>query len=352
MEKTVKVFKGSSGFAEIYDDWLKLAKRCATHFLHYPFWYGAEIEAYCEQHPNVYFIAVYGANQLDAVIPLEEVVFKKSIFSFSVLEIFYSNEMGVCDVTSEIPLHFLEKDFQSAIKKISPWSFYVKFQGVCQNSLFARQTLLLGNTYKKHSHYSKYIDFSNGKDAFWSSYNSKFRRNLKRKISKAAALGDVSFVSESDPSKLPARYEEFLAIEDSGWKGKDKTSIKSQPNKKRYYQFLLDGYGKEKICHINLLYLSGKCIAAQFSLLVDQTLYLLKIGYDEEYSDISPGYLLLEKLVEYGCATKKFNRISFVTGVSWIDRWKPEAEEVSVSFSSGGKVTGYCATTIMKMMAR
>jgi len=330
MSKVIKILKGKDGFSEIYDDWLMLAKRCAKNFLHYPFWYGAELEAYGDQHPNVYFIAVYDAGQLVAVIPLEEVVFKKSILSFSVLEIFYSNEMGVCDITSEIPISSLEKDFVSIIKEISPWSIYVKCQGIGQESLFNQQKLLLGSTYKKHSHYSKYIDFSRGQDVFWASYNSKFRRNLKRKISKAAALGEVSFISENEVTKLASRFAEFLAVEDSGWKGKDKTSIKAQLNKNYYYQYLLDKYGQEGLCHINLLYLDDKCIAAQFSLLVDQTLYLLKIGYDEEYSDISPGYL----------------------GVSWIDRWKPEAEKVSVSFSSGGKVSGYCAAKMMKMMAR
>jgi len=339
MKKVVKVFKGSTGYTEIYDDWLMLSKRCATHFLHYPFWYGAELVSSPDKHSDVFFVAVYDGEKLVAVIPLERVKLEKYGLSLPVVELFYSNEMGVCDITAEIPLSDVVTDIQDALKKSTGFFLCIKTQGIPEHSLFDKKELTFGDSYKKHSHQSKYIEFPLGSEAFWSSYNSKFRRNLKRKLSKATSQGELRLVSENSKAKLPEAFEIFLSVEGSGWKGKDRTSIELQTDKLNYYQYLLKHYGQEGLCHINLLYLSEKCIAAQFSILVGQTLYLLKIGYDEGYADISPGHILLQKLVDYGCETNKFGRISFVTGVSWIDRWKPLKENINVSyFFSNGAV--------------
>lgn len=340
MKVAIKVFEGRDGFYQICDDWLALSEKCATHFLHYPFWYGAELESYDDKHPDVYFVAVYNSDLLVAVIPLEKVVLKKGKFSCQILELFYFNEMGACDITASESFLGSAIDLSGEIQKLTGFLPVFKGQSVSEKSIFEKAVASFGQGFSDISHYSKYIDFSSGGVDFWASYNSKFRRNLKRKLSKASALGEIKLVSESDASKLQEAFKVFLNIEGSGWKGRENSSIAAQPDKENYYQYLLDHFGAKGMCRINLLYLSNKCIAAQFTLIVGKTLHLLKIGYDESYAEISPGHILLEKLVNYGLETSQFEKISFVTGVTWIDRWKPNLEVMKVHYLFSNGLTG------------
>lgn len=349
MPITIQAFQGKQGLSQLKPDWINLANRCATHFLHYPFWYEAELQVNESQHPKVYFFAIYEAEQLIAVIPLEQTQRKIGPLSLKTIELFYENEMGVCDILSETSLAHYHKDIIKKIKITFPHGHIIRSQSIPENSSFFKSSINFGRKYGKHSHESKYLSFPTGKEDFWASYNSKFRRNLKRKINKASGQGELRLECIAAPSELISAFDTFLAVENSGWKGRDKTSIYAQPKKKQYYQILLEEYGKKGLCQINLLYLNEQCIAAQFSIVIANTLHLLKIGYNEDYADISPGDIILEKLIDHGCDTGKYNTISFVTGVSWIDRWKPQCNPVQIHYYCGNTLSGKILVNLLKM---
>ncbi|GAB4507905.1 MAG: hypothetical protein Tsb0026_05140 [Sulfuricaulis sp.] len=73
---------------------------------------------------------------------------------------------------------------------------------------------------------------------------------------------------------------------------------------------------------INVLLLDGKCIAVQFCLLTDSTLYILKIGYDESHAQIAPGYLLLEQMLRDYIDGHLVHSLSFVTDPPWTQLWR------------------------------
>jgi hypothetical protein len=66
-----------------------------------------------------------------------------------------------------------------------------------------------------------------------------------------------------------------------------------------------------------------KLLAAQYAIGIDDTLYLLKIGYDQESSKLSPGNLLLEWLIKRCHEDKKYRRINLITNLPWQDCWNP-----------------------------
>ena len=133
-------------------------------------------------------------------------------------------------------------------------------------------------------------------------------------------------------------FEIFMRLEDSGWKGQNKTSIIQQPAKLRYYRELTSSYAEDGVLAVNLLKLGDEYIAAQVGVQIGKTLYLLKIAYNEAYSDISPGYLLIDGLISEQESDDFLEKISFVTGVGWIDRWKPSAEVVRVAYDGGSEI--------------
>ena len=73
---------------------------------------------------------------------------------------------------------------------------------------------------------------------------------------------------------------------------------------------------------------------AQIGILIRGVLNLLKIAYDEGYSEVSPGYLLIDNLITEPDDDHYISKISFVTGVDWIDRWKPQCESVRVAYTT------------------
>ncbi len=149
--------------------------------------------------------------------------------------------------------------------------------------------------------------------------------------------------------ELAAAFEDFLVVEDSGWKGEGGTSIRKQPKKLAYYQRLLEFYGGLGICQINILYLADTAIAAQFGVRVGQRLFLLKIGFREDFAAISPGYLILYKLIEQSAAQGQIASVSFVTGVTWIDRWHPRHIPVGIFYLPNGR--WYSALTVRALVA-
>jgi CelD/BcsL family acetyltransferase involved in cellulose biosynthesis len=330
---STRIFTGKSGFAELQPEWDKLASACGYHFLHYPVWYHAELEN-LENADSVFFVALYDANQLFAVLPLERVFLRKGGLRMPVMQLFYPNEMGVNDVVADRPLAPYRQLLQTALRRELPFFAFIRWQCVLDNGCAV--SLLPPDKKPRNTHASKYIDFSQGFTTFWDSYSSKFRKGLLKKLRKAEEQGELRLVCATSAETLPQAFEDFLAVEDSGWKGERGTSIKKQPRKLAFYRHLLKEYGERDICQINILYLNDVPIAAQFGVRVGRRLFLLKIGFREDYAAVSPGYLVLYKLVEQSSARGEIDSVSFVTGVNWIDRWHPRHLDVGIFYLSNG----------------
>ena len=76
----------------------------------------------------------------------------------------------------------------------------------------------------------------------------------------------------------------------------------------------------------NLLLIDGKLADAQYAILLDSTVFLLKVGYDESYSKCQPGHILLEYVLEkYSQA--KYTRINLVSNAKWHTSWMPARVE-------------------------
>ncbi|OGI57467.1 MAG: hypothetical protein A2V58_02565 [Candidatus Muproteobacteria bacterium RBG_19FT_COMBO_61_10] len=87
-------------------------------------------------------------------------------------------------------------------------------------------------------------------------------------------------------------------------------------------------FSARNACSINLILVDGVCIACQFCLMAGDTLYLLKIGYSEEYRAMGPGNVLLNELLQRCCADTNIEKLSFITGANWNDSWAPEQQDV------------------------
>lgn len=330
----IKVLVGRAGFDEIRMAWQRLAEQSGNHFLHYPGWYEAEL-ANVERDDGIYFVTVEKSDgELLAVLPLQRAVLKKGTLKLPILEIFYANEMGVNDITSCVDLSPYREKIIHALHQSTGYFAFIRWQCILQCG-HASQKLGLAQEMRL-THQSKFIDFSQGLESFWATYNSRFRRALRKKVGKAEEKGTLSLMCAADGQALQNAFATFLEVEDSGWKGERGTSIRQQPKQLAYYQSLLHSYSQTQQVHINILYLNDVAIAGQYGICVGDRLYLLKIGFSEAFAELRPGYLILVKLIEEMAQANVIKSISFVTGVDWIDRWHPKADEVGIAYSDNG----------------
>lgn len=329
----VKVLAGKAGYTSLLPEWDRLALGRGTHFLHFPGWYGAELDV-LEDDSQVFFVALYEDDTLFAVLPFQRVFIHRRHVTLPVLQLFYLNEMGVNDVVADRPLLPYRRDILRALREHVPYFAFIRWQCVMENSCAA--SLLRAGAVSRITHVSKYLDLSSGLASFWKNYSSKFRKGLQKKLRKAEEQGELRLLFATRPAELALAFEDFIAVEDASWKGECGTSIKKQPRKLAYYQRLLRYYGDRGLCQINILYSDDTPIAAQFGLRIGGRLYLLKIGFREDFAAVSPGYLALYKLIEQSAQRGDVRSISFVTGVDWIDRWHPSHLTVGVYYLGNG----------------
>ncbi len=181
--------------------------------------------------------------------------------------------------------------------------------------------------------------------------SKNFRANLRKARNKLAELSDVEYVEVHQGPGLRQAFTQFLEVEASGWKGQDGTgtAIRVQPDVLRFYENLLDRFGPLGGCRIHLLRADGRCLAGQFCLVVADTLYVLKIGYDEAYARCAPGNMLLERVLQT-CSRPEsgIHVVSLVTAREWHQNWRPRCWPVSQAWVFNTTMAGLTAYGLLR----
>lgn len=341
-EFSLRLYRGRPGFDSLHDEWEAFACRYGSHFVHFPAWYGAELNRAGDE--RVYFLAVRDArDDLLAVLPLQHSRYPEKGLGLPIVQLYYPNEMGVNDVLSRASLRPHWASIGGFLRRELPFALLMRWQCVLENGCAI--TNAPSPSEFRPTHQSKYLQFANGWDAFRAGYSPNFRSGMGKKVRRLERRGRVRVETTSDLADLPTAFAAFLQVEDSGWKGEMGTSIVKQPRVQEYYRYLLAHFGRLALCRVSLLFVDDTAVAGQFGIEVGDCLYLLKIGFREDYGPYSPGAVLLYKLVEDYCEHGPATMMSFVTSVSWIDRWHPAAMQAGVFYTD-------CASALSKGAVR
>jgi hypothetical protein len=343
-----------SGHFELEREWLELYRKSGTSFLHHPAWYKAFMLAREPEPDSVLFCAFRVDNCLVAVIPLrnqrKSITKFRTTISYEIWELYYVGDMESCDITvgSGFPVEQLMDVLLADLRQQRGWDMVAM---VCcwASSSFNEAVSRCPGSVVKFSRQSKYLTIDGDYERWMERYSKKFLRNLHRKLNNLHAKGNVRFEWITERASLNDAFDHFLQVEDSGWKGNDGTSIAKQSEKLNYYRHLLAGFGESRQVAIHLLWLDHQCIGGQFGIHIGTTLYLLKIGYDERFSSESPGFLLVDNLVKEACRRGDITRISFVTGLGWMDIWKPSEEPVRNAYYFNRTIKGLALGWSMRL---
>ena len=142
-----------------------------------------------------------------------------------------------------------------------------------------------------------------------------------------ADLGPVAVESVAAPGAATATFEEFLALEAAGWKGRDGTAILSSPAISAFAREVVARRAADGGVRIDTLRLAGKPIAMVVSFLAGASAWTWKIAFDEAFARFSPGVQLMLELPQRLFAHGKIARIDSLAAANhpmidhlWRDR--------------------------------
>lgn len=119
------------------------------------------------------------------------------------------------------------------------------------------------------------------------------RKELGRQMRRLAEFGPVTIEATVEAAEIPVRFEEFLALEKSGWKGHRGTALASHAETAAMGRNLVSCLAADKGIRIDAIRVAGKPIAMLVTLIGGSTAYTWKIAYDESYARFSPGAQLM-----------------------------------------------------------
>jgi len=231
-------------------------------------------------------------------------------------------------------------------QRVMRWAV-LRLPAVCAGSTLA--TLLQAHPTPRSQQtlrtHSAWLDCSGGIDQALRTVSKSFRTNLGRLARRANAQGELAYRVVSAPEELDAAFEAFLEVESSGWKRDSGTAIAQDDRLVAFYRRLVREFGARGACRIHLLTLDGQPVAAQFGLLSDRQLNLLKIGFSQAHAPLAPGNLIMLRTIEQVCADPDVDRLSFVTDPLWSQAWRPHRTPVD-------HVTVYPATLVGDVLFR
>lgn len=133
---------------------------------------------------------------------------------------------------------------------------------------------------------------------FQAALSARTRSNFTRMCRRMMSEGTFVMRPLRDAEAVE-QWGEFTDIEDSGWKGRNHSSIKRLgPAYTRYYEGLIKLLAQRAVLRMFILEFNGRSIAAAFGYVDGPVFQYVKTGYREEYARYSPSFVLLLLMVQ------------------------------------------------------
>jgi hypothetical protein len=161
------------------------------------------------------------------------------------------------------------------------------------------------------------LDTRQGVDSWRRTLPKNMRDTIRKVRGRVATFGEAK-IAVSTGTDLPAAYEQFVALEASGWKGTQGTAILQSAAWCELLGHYLEATNGAQIRSLDI---EGRIAASQLCVKVGRTLVLLKVAYDEQLAHLSPGNLLMANLAEECCEDPAIDRIDCTVWQDWHQRW-------------------------------
>ncbi|MDM9627181.1 GNAT family N-acetyltransferase [Rhizobium sp. S152] len=129
--------------------------------------------------------------------------------------------------------------------------------------------------------------------------SSSHMREMRRQWRLLEEQGTVVYNVARQPGEIHMRFEEFLALEAGGWKGKKRSALVTDRYHTAFAREAVSNLAAIDAARIHTIDFNGKAIASTVVLMMGGEAYTWKTAYDEAYARYSPGKLLMGELTEW-----------------------------------------------------
>jgi CelD/BcsL family acetyltransferase involved in cellulose biosynthesis len=149
--------------------------------------------------------------------------------------------------------------------------------------------------------------------------------DMRRARRRAGAVGALSFeVLTPTPVELEPLLEEAVETEAAGWKSRRGSALKADPRRLSFFRRYARGAAERNELRLCFMRIDGRAVAMQLAVEWGDRLWLLKIGYDEDFGRCSPGMLLLLESTRWA-ANRGLRSVELLgTPAPWTDMWTEE----------------------------
>ncbi|PVV08733.1 MAG: hypothetical protein B6D77_11255 [gamma proteobacterium symbiont of Ctena orbiculata] len=307
----VKLITNKQELPTYRDTWNQLADKMKSPLLRFEWFYHAAMELHPEEE-----IAVAICEEDNAVIAIAPLVISRHK-AVPTLEIIGAKNLYE-------PTNWLYENADAArqvVVKVIQLGMPVSLIRMPQDSA-VRQAFEKVPGYKglfiyRHSTPANYFepDLTEETDvrAELSALLSSSRRNdLKRTRKQLEKIGTVNIeVINPDTSNLDHHYQRLMKVEHASWKGKENSSLLANKSMQRFFQ----DYSRDMsaISKVRIFFLTvGEDDAAMYLTIQHASaLWILKIGHDERFHKMSPGFQMAMETIIYA-AEQKLERYEFL----------------------------------------
>jgi len=124
------------------------------------------------------------------------------------------------------------------------------------------------------------------------------RKELSRQRRRLAETGHLGYQVSSEVRDVSAAIDDFLAVEQRGWKGRAGGAAAYSSATTRFMSEAVAALAAERKARVDRMRLDGRTIAAAITLYSGDYAWFWKIAYDEEFSRYSPGVQLTIDLTD------------------------------------------------------
>ncbi len=148
------------------------------------------------------------------------------------------------------------------------------------------------------------------------------RSDLRRKQRHAERLGSVAYEALSPaPEDLEPLLDEVFRVEAAGWKGEAGSALARNRRAGAFYRRYAAAACESGILRVFFMRIGGRAVATVVAVECAESLWTLKIGYDEAYSRCSPGSLLTRYTIAWS-AERGLRSYEFLgTAAPWTRDW-------------------------------
>ncbi|NRB42485.1 MAG: GNAT family N-acetyltransferase [Pseudomonadales bacterium] len=154
--------------------------------------------------------------------------------------------------------------------------------------------------------------------------SKKLHRNIKRlKKRLQEKFPETELQVNIQAEDIEQALSEFIALEESSWKGEQQLAIANCSTTTQFYHDLMIQFSADHHARIYVYKHQNHILAAALGFKLGDCLYLHKIVFDKNHSDLAPGSVMVAEILQLALEDDSIQRVDLLNYPAWLNRWHP-----------------------------